>query len=182
MRVVITGGPCSGKTTLVQELAARGFATVPEAAMIVIDELNQELGVEEQKVWRRSHLSEFQTRVLRKQLELEASVEADRGQPVFMDRGCLDGLAYCTHFRVEPPAALLAVAEGKRYDQVFVLDTLDDFVFRSDEGRTSNQETSVALGAALEQTYQGHGYSPIRVAAHPVAARVDLVLSTIGTG
>ena len=46
MRVVVTGGPGSGKTTLVEALGRRGYATVPEAAIQVIEAKNAELGVE----------------------------------------------------------------------------------------------------------------------------------------
>jgi predicted ATPase len=35
---VLTGGPGSGKTTLVEALAARGYATAPEAGRTVIRE------------------------------------------------------------------------------------------------------------------------------------------------
>ena len=34
---VITGAPCCGKTTLVDQLAARGFQTIPETARLYID-------------------------------------------------------------------------------------------------------------------------------------------------
>ena len=48
-RVVVTGGPGSGKTTLVEALAARVYATVPEAGIQVIEALNREPGLE--AVW-----------------------------------------------------------------------------------------------------------------------------------
>ena len=35
---VITGGPSTGKTTLLEELAKRGYKTIPEVARVVIDE------------------------------------------------------------------------------------------------------------------------------------------------
>ena len=38
--VVLTGGSGVGKTTLIDRLASRGFSTVPEAAMQVIDSNN----------------------------------------------------------------------------------------------------------------------------------------------
>jgi predicted ATPase len=97
---------------------------------------------------------------------------------VFFDRGYLDGLAYCHYFEVEPPAELLA-ADGQRYDRVFVLDTLTEFLTRSDEGRTSDKDRSIALGNELEQTYRKHGYRPIRVAVAPVTDRVDAILEAI---
>ncbi|MFP4030570.1 MAG: AAA family ATPase [Desulfococcaceae bacterium] len=41
-RIVSTGAPCSGKTTLLEALARRGFAVVPETARALIEsELRQ---------------------------------------------------------------------------------------------------------------------------------------------
>ena len=37
-KYVVDGGVYSGKTSAIKELARRGFATVPEAAAIVIEE------------------------------------------------------------------------------------------------------------------------------------------------
>jgi predicted ATPase len=182
MRVVITGGPCSGKTTLIEELAARGYQIAPEAAILVISALNQELGVEGQKDWRRQNLAEFQCRVLQTQLELEEQALSSRKseqEPVFFDRGCIDGLAYCKYFQTEPPTALCDAAKDASYDQVFVLDTLDDFQERSEEGRTSDQSTSIALGALLEETYRDHGYAPIRVKVASVGERADFILAAL---
>jgi predicted ATPase len=34
---VITGAPCSGKTTLIGELAAKGFRTVPESGRAYVE-------------------------------------------------------------------------------------------------------------------------------------------------
>ena len=36
--IVITGGPCSGKTTIIQALARTGYTTVPEAATELIED------------------------------------------------------------------------------------------------------------------------------------------------
>jgi predicted ATPase len=44
--VVLTGGPHSGKTTLIEELRRRGQRVVPEAALALIEELNAAMGVE----------------------------------------------------------------------------------------------------------------------------------------
>jgi predicted ATPase len=38
---VITGAPSSGKTTLIDQLAAKGFRTVPEGARLYIERDNQ---------------------------------------------------------------------------------------------------------------------------------------------
>ena len=179
LRVVVTGGPGSGKTTLVESLGARGFATVPEAAIQVISELNETFGVDGQKRWRREHRLEFQERVLERQIALEEAA----GEPpvLFLDRGRLDGVAYCRHFDAPLPPGYEERAAGGRYDRVFVLDTLESFADRSATGRTSDRSESVALGDVIEAVYREAGHQVDRVPElADVAARLAFVLNALG--
>lgn len=180
MRIAITGGPGSGKTTLVDALAARGFATVPESAIQVIGELARELGLEGQKRWRREQPVEFQRRVLARQLADEASVGAGASAPLFLDRSCIDGLAYCRHFGVEPPAELAQAARAERLERVFLLDTLPMLGDRGASGRTSDRETSLAVRDLLDAVYRELGHTPLRVPVAPVEERVRFVLVASG--
>jgi len=179
MRVVITGGPCAGKTTLVRALAERGYPTVDEAAIEVIERLNSQLGVDGQKTWRRANLLEFQTLVIWHQAQLEANAPAD-ARAVFFDRGRLDGLAYCRHFDAPVPQLLLELARPGVYHRVLVLETLSDFETRAASGRTSDLETSRALCDLIEEVYREHGFDPIRVPELDVEARVDFCLAALG--
>src|SRR5687767_4462428 len=105
-RVVVTGGPHSGKTTLLHALAERGCRTVPESALQVIDELNERFGVAGQVEWRKSNRLEFQEMIAARQLALEAAVDESDPRPVFFDRGLHDGLAYCKVSACPVPATL----------------------------------------------------------------------------
>jgi predicted ATPase len=94
--IVITGGPCSGKTTIIDALAKRGHTTVPEAATELIEDPTLED--------LRSNPREFQLQVLRRQLENEGRVleTADAGSVVFLDRGVGDGFSYLRYHGIEP--------------------------------------------------------------------------------
>ncbi len=175
--IVITGGPFSGKTSLVSALAARGFATVPEAAISVIEDLTQELGLDGQATWRAAHREEFQERIIQKQLLLEAGEHA--AGPVFLDRGRLDGVAYCHVYGSEVPAPLTFACSTLPYDRVFVLDTLTAFEGRIASGRTSNRARSLAIRDALIQVYTSRGFEPVLIAEMPLVERVDTVLAAL---
>lgn len=179
MRVVLTGGPGSGKTSTIEALAARGHAVVPEAGMQCIEELTAELGLEGQRAWRRAHRVEFQLRVLARQLENEARAQPPPGAHLFLDRGSIDGLGYCRHFGHAAPPELLRAARAARYERVFVLDTLPDFPERAASGRSSDRADSLALRDRIEQAYRELGHRPVRVPVMTIEERADFVLAQL---
>jgi predicted ATPase len=178
--VAITGGPGSGKTSLVNHLGSLGYATVPEAGIQIIEELNRELGVAGQIEWRQAHRAEFQRRVMERMVALEAACTAAEGSLVFCDRGLPGTLAYAELFGLELEPDLRSLVDRQRYLRVFILDTLIDFPARSATGRTSDRERSVRLNALLFNAYRSCGYSPIRVPELSIEARAQLVLSELG--
>jgi predicted ATPase len=177
-RVVITGGPCSGKTTVVEALAARGYQTVPEAAIEVIAELSERLGVEGQARWRSEHREAFQVLIIDKQAQLEAAA-AGHGGPLFHDRGRLDGVAYCRVFDAPIPPEVEAGCAELPYDRVFLLDTLADFHGRAATGRTSDRERSLRIRDELERTYAARDLAPEFVPETSVEERVALILAAL---
>jgi predicted ATPase len=177
--VAITGGPGSGKTSLVNHLDSLGYPTVPEAGIQIIDELNRELGVQGQVEWRKGHRAEFQRRVVERMASLEAACTAAEGSLVLCDRGLPDVLAYSELFGIELEPDLRSLVDRQRYLQVFILDTLTDFPARSTTGRTSDRERSVRLNALLFKAYRSCGYSPIRVPELSIEERAQLVLSEL---
>jgi len=181
MRVVITGGPGAGKTALVDELAQRGYTTVPEAATAVLSELNERLGLEGQRAWRREHPAEFQVLVVRRHAQLEAAARPGKDGLVFLDRGWIDGLAYCRFFHVPFPPELIEPEGLGRYDRVFLLATLTRERFRrvSDTGGLRDEQYSRTIQEVLENTYRHHGYKPIPVSEMPVPQRADFVLQKL---
>lgn len=180
-RVVVTGGPFSGKTTLVEALGARGHRTAPEAAITVIAELTEAMGLEAQAAWRHEHRDAFQVRIIEKQVELEEAAAGGTG-PLFLDRGRLDGVAYCRVFDTPVPAALEAACRELPYDRVVLLDTLTDFDGRKDTGRTSDRERSLKIRDELARTYAERGLEPLVVPEASIDERVALVLAALGLG
>ncbi len=93
MRVVLTGGPCSGKTTLINALEKLNYSCLHEAALMVIKQLNNEMGVAEQEAWRKTHPLLFQQRIDQMQISLE-KLSYDPSSLFILDRSRIDTLAY----------------------------------------------------------------------------------------
>lgn len=164
---VITGGPSTGKSALIKNLATRGYKTIQEAARDVIDS-GRDKGWTIEQI--RDDEVEFQLRVLGRKEQLEE--ETPEKQLTFWDRG-LDGdsLAYLalakrppgypTSIYDSPPTVVLR----RRYKGIFLLDQLPDYV--SDYARTEDSAKGAQIHRLIGFGYGLIGYEPIRVPVFP---------------
>ncbi|HEY9867651.1 MAG TPA: ATP-binding protein [Candidatus Obscuribacterales bacterium] len=166
MRIVITGGPSVGKTTIISLLEAGGFTVVHEQATQIIKE-----GVFLPWVDR----AKFQAEVLRRQMKAEAAVP-ENGKPVFLDRGLFDGEAYYLYDRLPVPAAF-AELDASRYKMAFLIEELP--FFENNEVRRENLEFTRQISLVLENCYTRRNVPVVRVPALPPAERVAFVLARV---
>src|SRR5688572_27283488 len=94
---VITGGPSSGKTTLIRELEAQGHAVRHEVARSYIEQMMQHLRLTAEQV--RQQTPYLQRQILALKLNRERHTQTN--QPVFFDRGTPDSLAYFRYHQLK---------------------------------------------------------------------------------
>jgi predicted ATPase len=170
---VITGGPSSGKTSLLEELQKRGYQTLPEAARAVIDQgLAKGLSVEQ----IRADEQKFQEEVAKMKIQIESNHPSDI--LTFIDRGMHDTLAYMLHYGYEVADWIQEALQKATYQAVFILDQLP--VFDKDYARTEKDGFADKISKELEQAYTESGLKPIRVPVMPVAQRADFIQNFIG--
>jgi predicted ATPase len=171
-KYVLTGGPGIGKTTLIELLAAEGFAIVPEASRLVVED--EEANGGDGRPWQ--NLERFQKLVAQKQLELEEGVERRGVKLCFLDRSLIDGYGYCMNAGIPTPEVISDIGKG-RYDVVFLLDTLPHY--GNDAIRFENREEGLKIHEAIVAAYKEFGYEPILVPALPPQKRLDFILERI---
>ena len=86
---VITGAPCSGKTSVVNELERRGYKVVHETARAYID---QQLAAGRRLDQIKADELAFENHILNAKLAIESSLPAN--ETIFFDRGIPDSIAY----------------------------------------------------------------------------------------
>ncbi len=166
---VITGGPGSGKTTLINELQKRGHKTVEEAARLLIEQkLAQGLTLGQ----IRSDEMSFQEQVFAHKQKQHLALSGD--EITFLDRGFHDTVAYMKHFKLQVPKPILDVCKHTRYKRVFVLDMLS---YARDSARIEDEDTAQKLHKALIDVYQAYGYEITVVPPMPLAQRVKTIES-----
>lgn len=87
--IVVTGAPCSGKTSVIRTLENNGYEVVHETARALIDHaLAQGLTLEAVKADELT----FERQVLSAKIAAESSLNKNR--PIFLDRAIPDSIAY----------------------------------------------------------------------------------------
>ena len=171
---VVTGGPGSGKTTLIEALARAGFTVAPEAGRGVIREQQAHGG----RALPSVDPLAFAAAMLARDL---ASYDAHRDAtgPVFFDRGIPDIVGYLRLEGVAVPADMLRAARAKRYRRpVFVCPPWPD-IYVTDGERKQTPELAERTCRTMIETYDGFGYDLVEVPRAPVVARLSFVLERI---
>lgn len=169
IRVVLTGGPCCGKTTLLNNLAARSYQVVPEAARMVIEE-EQRRG-SNCLPWK--DLYGFQESIAERILDLEHSFDDSL---LFCDRGIVDGHGYSINGEINTPEIINDLG-AKRYNLVFILDPIP--VYKKDESRKENLEEGRKIHRAIWNAYKEFGYNPIRVPVMDIQERANYFVKLV---
>ena len=168
---VITGGPSSGKTTMIRLLAQRGYRTTIEHARHLID-TQRVTGRTVAEI--RANQREFQRAVLLMQLKQEQSLDPD--ELCFLDRALPDSLAYYRYLELEPEPELLAALQTASYRKVFALDLLP---LARDYARTESAAAQRQIHALLIEVYEELGYVVERVPVLEVEPRLEFILARV---
>lgn len=167
---VVTGGPSSGKTTVLTELKKLGYIIYPEAARVFIEgEMAKGKSLKE----IRGNETRFQRKVLKIKIEAEKTAPKDR--IVFFDRAIPDSTAYFKICGLDPKE-VLKICRRNVYRKVFFLQQLP---FKNDYARTEDEKTIKKLNKLLKESYQKLGYKVINVPVMSVQERVKKILAEI---
>lgn len=168
--IVITGAPCSGKTSVICALEKKGYSVVHEVARALIDKaLQQGLSLAEIK----SDESAFEYRILEEKEKIEAGLSPTA--LIFLDRAIPDSLAYFIHAGLDPDLPLKK-SRLYHYKKIFLFER---FRFKRDKVRIEDEIIAEKLDRLLWESYQLLKYDVIRVPVLPVAERTEYILSRI---
>lgn len=173
---VLTGGPGAGKTTLIEALRARGFATTEEAGRGVIREQMQAGG--DGLPWiDRERFAELMF-----EWELRSYRDAERRHgPVVFDRGLPDTIGYLRLEGLEVPAWMEEETWRLRYNaHVFIAPPWKE-IFGQDEERRQSWEVAVRTYEVMAETYADLGYALTELPRASVDERAKFVAGAIGS-
>ena len=172
---VSTGGPGSGKSTLIEALAASGIASMPEAGRAIIQSQvaigGDALPWCDRRAFAEQMLS-WEIRSYRAALNLDG--------PVIFDRGIPDVLGYLRLSNLPVPPHVAKAAQTLRYNRrVFIARPWPE-IFTQDAERKQSFEEARATCEAMIETYSALGYELIALPFDSVDRRAQFVLATTG--
>jgi predicted ATPase len=171
---IITGGPGSGKSTLIQALAAEGLPGMPEAGRAIIREQVASGGTA--LPW--GDRMAFAERMLKMDIRSwHAAHEIDG--PMLFDRGIPDTCGYLRLIGLPAPSHFEHAARTFRYHPlVFAAPPWPEIYLQDRERKQSLQEAEETYRAVTE-VYSSLEYELVRLPMAPVAERVRFVLERI---
>jgi predicted ATPase len=170
--VVISGCSGGGKSTLLAELARRGYRTVEEPGRRIV---GRELRTGGQALpW--IDLGAFARSAIALAREDRARAEGQTGL-VFFDRGLIDAAAALAHATGEEPAQFLRTSE-RYYRTVFLAPPWPE-IYVTDPERRHGFDEAVAEYARLQEVYADLGYESVVLPKIGVAERADFILSSL---
>ena len=172
--VVITGGPGTGKTTIIDGLIEQGYSCFPEISRQITLEAKKQ-GIEQLFLEKPLLFSELLLEGRKKQFN---SALQDQSEIVFMDRGIPDILAYMHYIGDSYPAFFDQACKDHKYAKVFVLPPWQE-IYISDEARYENYEQAKLIFDHLLETYQKYGYNLIEVPKGSVEERIVFILNEL---
>jgi predicted ATPase len=170
---VITGGPGSGKTTVLAELARRGHLCIPEDARAVIQE--QIVSGGNAVPWLEA--SRFADLLMERSIAIYRAQAAKNLQlPVYFDRGvgdaftCADlvGHTFSTHLREQAAAC--------RYRNPVFLAPYWPAIYTTDTELRQTIEEAERTEHAIVHTYTDLGYEIVKLPRVSPAERADFIL------
>lgn len=180
-RIVITGAPGTGKTSIIKSLEDNGYYCFHEIIRTMTLEAKKLQGSDSVLSNPIDFVDDslaFNRTLLEGRLAQFQEAGNLKNEVFFYDRGTPDVLAYMDYFGQKYGTEFKEVCKQNRYDQVFILPPWEE-IYIQDNERLESYPQAVDLHIHLEETYQSFGYEIVEVPFGTIAERLDFIVKRI---
>lgn len=166
-RIIITGGPCSGKTSIIDSLKDKGYKCFNEISREIIQKMN--IKTSYKKI-------DFEETVFKKRKRdfLNAKIGIN-----FYDRSMLDNLAYLKINNHEIPTKFKIDCENYRYHPTVFITTPWEDIYTVDDERLESFKDSIQIFEALKEVYIEASYNLVELPQSSVKERIRFIINEI---
>lgn len=173
-KIVITGGPGTGKSTIIDQLLQMEFTCMPEISRNITKEA-QLTGIDQLFLKDPLLFSKLLLDGRISQYQAAAVQETDK---VFFDRGIPDIHGYMDYLGTEYPEIYIQKSKEFRYSHVFMMPPWKE-IYQTDNERYETYEQSLTIYKYLIKGYTKMNYHIIKVPEGSIADRVDFILNSL---
>ncbi len=174
-RIVITGGPGTGKTAIIKELTKRNYTCLEEVSRQITIAARAK-GITQLFKSDPLYFSEL---LLKERITQFEALKTDK-PIVFYDRGIPDIIAYLDYAKIDYNTTFTTACKNYSYTSVFILPPWET-IFKNDTERYESFTEAKKIQHYLINTYKSCGYSLIDVPCDTLSKRTDFILNQIQT-
>lgn len=173
-KIVIIGGPGTGKSSILRELIKRGYECMPEISREVTLKAQKE-GIDQLFLEQPLLFSQLLLEG-REQQYLDA--QKSDSSIIFFDRGIPDVHAYMNYLGNDYPPVYKEKSNKYLYNRVYMCAPWEA-IYKSDNERYETYEQSVKIDTFLQEAYEEIGYEIINIPFGTVNERCDFILHSL---
>ncbi len=180
-RIVITGAPGTGKTSVILKLEEAKFFCFHEVIRAMTQEAKENNGsdsIVSNPIVSVSDPYLFNTTILNARIKQFVDASSKNEDLLFYDRGIPDVLAYMDYFEQTYEDEFINQCKKHIYDCIFILPPWKE-IYVSDEERYESFAQAEEIHHHLLNTYTNLGYDCIEVPFGTIEERNDFILNTI---
>jgi predicted ATPase len=174
MKIVISGGPGTGKSTMINELSRKGYNVFEETSREIIKHYKK-LGHEQLFLSNPIKFSEI---LLQNRINQFEDKIISNSEQYFFDRGIPDVLAYLDYKNLVYEDYFTVCANKYKYDMVFIVEPWKE-IYKKDNQRYESFNELVRISTHIKKTYKNLGYKFFIIPNVSVTERIDYILNKI---
>ncbi|MEW7279698.1 ATP-binding protein [Aquimarina sp. 2201CG1-2-11] len=177
-RIVITGGPGTGKTSIINKLEASDFFCFHEIIRDMTKEILKNNVIDSNPIISVSDPYQFNSMILNGRIDQFKKGLSQEDTLIFYDRGIPDVLAYMRYFDQPIDKLFTDACKENKYDQVFLLPPWKE-IYVEDIGRYESFEQAQEIHNHLVMMYEKFGYKCHEVPFGSIENRFNFIIQNI---
>ncbi|MGB5498059.1 MAG: ATP-binding protein [Maribacter sp.] len=180
-KIVITGGPSTGKTSVIEKLEKDGYHCLHEVIRTMTSEeksQGEKIEIVSNPIVSVSDPMKFNLKILNARIEQFKTAQKAKDNVLFFDRGIPDVLAYMDCFQQTYDAIFSDACENFRYDRIFLMPPWKD-IHVTDNERYESYEESLHIYNCLKNCYEQYAYDVTIVPKGSIIERVAFIFEQI---